>query len=119
MLNAAKIRTIFQTAKLFYRKSACWREKRYAPRSKRRHLMKNKRLKNFAERLIFSEISISFGEISIISESERTLTWIIPISLFFPLFSPILVILGFYVSLPSHVSTASGHIGHMGHFFSG
>ena len=86
---------------------------------KTRHLMRNKRLKNFAERLIFSEISISFGEISIISESERTLTWIIPISLFFPLFSPILVILGFYVSLPSHVSTASGHIGHMGHFFSG
>ena len=81
--------------------------------------MKNKRLKNFAERLIFSEISISFGENGIISEPERTLTWIIPISLFFPLFSPILVILGFYVSLPSHVSTASGHIGHMGHFFSG
>ena len=81
--------------------------------------MKNKRLKNFAERLIFSEISISFGENGIISEPERTLTRIIPISLFFPQFSPILVILGFYVSHLSHVSTASGHMGHIGHFFSG
>ena len=86
MLNAAKIRTIFQTAKLFNRKSACWREKRYAPRSKRRHLMKNKRLKNFAERLIFSEISISFGENGIISEPEWTLTQIIPFFLKFPLY---------------------------------
>jgi hypothetical protein len=48
--------------------------------------MKNKRLKNFAERLFFSEISISFGENGIISEPERTLTRIIPISLYFPLY---------------------------------
>ena len=55
---------------------------------KTRHLMKNKRLKNFAERLIFSEISISFGENGIISEPERTLTRIIPISFYFPSFFP-------------------------------
>ena len=55
---------------------------------KTRHLMKNKRLKNFAERLIFSEISISFGENGIISEPERTLPRIIPIILIFPSIFP-------------------------------
>ena len=55
---------------------------------KRRHLMRNKRLKNFAERLIFSEISISFGENGIISEPERTLPQMIPIILIFPSIFP-------------------------------